>query len=503
MKVFDVETMRNLDRMTIENDLVSGKILMERAGFGAGEIILNYMNKFDPSFFRRFLIICGSGNNGGDGFVISRYLANHCKSEIIVYMVGKIDENKSPDAAFHASLIPESVKVEDVENYDPEMGDVTVDCLLGTGFKGPLKPLYNMIIKKVNSSPGRVVSIDIPSGLNGNDGTFAGTAVKADLTISIAYPKIGIFRNDGPSYSGSLKNVDIGISDRNMEPLLDALFIDDIRRIMPRISLDSHKNSRGSVLVAGGSALYGGAVFLSGEAALRAGAGLCRIVTPNCDVTSRRLSLIVRHSGEKNGYLGRENFADIREDMEKSDSIVLGPGIGTDERTVTFVELMLNVNKKMVIDADALNLISSNRHIWKNGEGRVLTPHPGEMKRLLKGFGLEHVLTENRHLQALELAKVTDSIVILKGFHSIIAAPDGRFRVNTSGNSNLATAGSGDSLTGVIAAFMNHPFKDLYDAASAAVFVHGLAGELSGYGCGTIGDDLPELIAAACKMVRG
>jgi NAD(P)H-hydrate epimerase len=501
MNVFDVQTMCKLDEAAIENDLIPGKILMERAGCEAGKVIIDYLKNIEPSLIRRILIVCGSGNNGGDGFVISRYLTGRCDDEIVVYTMDGTTHMKSSDAAFHASLIPESVTVDDVQNYNPQFGDVTVDCLLGTGFNGPLKESYRTIIQKINSSAGRIISIDIPSGLNGNDGTFDDCAVKADLTVSIAYPKIGLFKNDGPSYSGVLKNVDIGIRDRNNESLLDAVFMDDIRAMMPDISLDTHKNRRGTVLAVGGSELYGGAIFLSAISALRAGAGLCRVVTPDDRVTNHELSLIIRHIKGNNGCFTEHDLEQISNDIQHADSIVLGPGIGSDGRSVKFVSRMLMLDKKMVVDADALNAVSVDPSIWRTGGIRVLTPHPGEMKRLLTAFGLEEYQHEERPVQALKLAEVTDSVVVLKGFRTVIAAADGRFRVNTSGNSNLATAGSGDCLAGVAAAFLNH-FEYAYDAATAAVFVHGLAGELSPHGCGTIGDDLPELIAKACRMVR-
>ncbi len=498
MKVFDVKTMRYLDKMTIETDGIQGKILMERAGNGAGEIILEYTEKLDPSFVRRFVIFCGSGNNGGDGFVISRYLSAHSNCKIIVFCVEKIDELKSSDAAFHAALLPESVQVDDVENYQWKPGDIVIDCLLGTGFKGELRSPYNSIIEKINRFSHHTISVDIPSGLNGNDGSAAAGPVKASMTINIAFPKIGIFRNDGPSVCGLLKNVDIGIVDRGMESLLDTLFIDDVRQMMPSFHLDTHKNRRGSVTVIGGSSHYGGAPFLSGESALRAGAGLCRVVTANGRVTNHKQALIVNAIG--NNFTAKD-FDGIVGDIESGDSIVLGPGLGSDVETAGFVARMLSVDKKMVIDADALNFISTNRQIWQNKNVRVLTPHPGEMRRLLNGFDLEQYSSEARHIQAVKLAEVTGTIVVLKGFQTVIAMPDGRFRINTSGCSNLATAGSGDCLTGVIGAFLNH-FEDVYDAVSCAVFVHGLAGELSDYACGTIADDLPELIAKACKMVR-
>lgn len=500
MKVFDVETMRMLDNITIQRIGIPGEILMERAGIGAGEMILDFVYKLNPSFSRRFIILTGSGNNGGDGFVISRYLAKMTNNEIWVYTVADIKSLKSPTAAFHAALIPESVNVSDVENLSIKDSDIIIDCLLGTGFKGILKEPYNNIIKKINESGNTVIAIDIPSGLNGDDGSNDGLAIKADMTITIGYPKIGFFKNNGPSYCGIIKVLDIGINDNNMKSLLDTVFIDDVRRMIPEIAFNVHKNSRGSVLILGGCSLYGGAPFLSGLSALRAGAGMCRVITPNKDINNSKLALIIKRINDDYGYFRESGFDLIHEEIEKSDSIVIGPGMGTDEQSVKFLEKVLSLDKKIVIDADALNIISNNRHIFKNNGCQVMTPHPREMKRLLKSFGLDEYLNKERHLQAVKLAETTGSYVVLKGFHSIIAAPDGNWRLNCSGNQNLATAGSGDCLSGVIAAFLNR-ISDPYDAISSAVFIHGLAGEMSSFGTGTIADDLPELIAGAIKEI--
>ncbi len=500
MKVFDVATMRELDRITIEDNGIPGEVLMERAGIGAGEIILDFIKKFNPSFSRRFVILTGSGNNGGDGFVISRYLAKMTNHEIVLCSVVDINTLKSTTASFHAALIPESVSIIDVENLYIKHNDIIIDCLLGTGFKGLLKEPYSSIIKKVNDSENIVISIDIPSGLNGDDGSNDENAVKADMTITIGFPKIGFFQNDGPSHCGIIKTVDIGIGDNNMESLLDTVFIDDVRKMMPKVAFDAHKNSRGSVLVIGGCALYGGAPFLSGLTALRAGAGMCRIVTPNKDVINHKLALIVKRVSGDYGYLQDSDIDLIQEEIDKSNSIVIGPGMGNDEKSVKFLRRILSLDQKIVIDADALNIISVNRHILRNNGCRVMTPHPGEMKRLLNGFDLNGYLNKERHLQAVKLAEVTGAYVVLKGFHSIIASPDGRWRLNCSGNRNLATAGSGDCLSGLIGAFLNR-IPDPYDAVSAAVFIHGLAGEMSEYGTGMIADDLPELIAKAIKEI--
>lgn len=499
MKTFDVTTMRHLDQLTIEKKVISAEILMERAGIGAAEIILQFIKKYDPSHVRRFVIVTGSGNNGGDGFVIAKYLAANTTHEVIIFSSSPIGEIKSLTSCFHAKLIPESVTIKPISELFLKDGDIVIDCLLGTGFSGELKEPYKTVINQINNFGAPVVAIDIPSGLNGDSGIVTSSSIKAALTVAIGYPKIGFFSNDGPSYCGALRCADIGIESDNTKSLLDTIFLSDVKNYLKKEAYNSHKKSRGSVLVIGGSVLYGGAPILSSLSALRAGSGMARVITANQRFVNYPASLIVHFIDNQDGFFDIK-FDSIRRLIDESDSIVVGPGMSEDWRNNEFVVNLLKLDKPIVIDAGTLNIISTNRHIYSDFGPRIMTPHPGEMKRLLKSFGLDEYIGMERYLQALKLAKTTNSFVVLKGFQSIVASPDGRYRVNTSGNINLATAGSGDCLAGIIASYINK-IDDYFDAISAAVFIHGLAGELSENGTGTISDDLPSLIPKATKIV--
>lgn len=499
MKTFDVTTTRYLDQLNIERNDISASKLMERAGVGAAKIILQFIKKYDSSYLRRFVIVVGSGNNGGDGFVIAKYLADYTSNEITIFAASPIDKIKSTTALFHANLIPKSVAVKSLAELALQDGDIIIDCLLGTGFNGELKAPYKSVIDQINNFCAPVIAIDIPSGLNGDTGIVDYSSIKADLTITIGYPKIGFFKNEGPSCCGALRCVDIGIDSYDTKSLLDTVFLADVKNYLGKEPYNSHKKSRGSVLIIGGSKLYGGAPILSSLSALRAGCGIVNVVTANHRFVNYPASLIIHFIDNENGFFDSK-IDSIRRLIDESDSIVIGPGMSEDWRNNEFIDSLLNTDKPLVIDAGAINIISSNHHIYKSVGPRIMTPHPGEMKRLLQGFGLAEYVKIERHLQALQLAKVTNSFVVLKGFQTIVASPDGRYRVNTSGNINLATAGSGDCLCGIIAAYINK-INDYFDAITAAVFIHGLAGELSENGTGTIGDDLPSLIPRATKII--
>ncbi|MDD3116496.1 MAG: NAD(P)H-hydrate dehydratase [Victivallaceae bacterium] len=499
MKTFDTATMRHLDRLTINEKKIPAEILMNRAGNGAAEEIIEYVKIYHSSHIRRFVIITGSGNNGGDGFVIADYLAKYTHKEIIVFTSCSFSEMKSDEAVFYGKKIAESINNLPISELIINRGDMVIDCLLGTGFKGKIKKSYQDVIMKINESGVPVVAIDIPSGLNGDNGVAASPSVIADLTVTIGYPKIGFFKNDGPSHCGILRCVDIGIDSDNYESLLDTVFSDDVCKFFKKVAYNGHKNSRGSVLVIGGSALYGGAPILSSMSALRSGCGICRVVTANHRFSNYPASLIVYFSDNKEGFFNL-NDKQVRRFIDDSDSIVIGPGMSDHWRNDDFVENLLSIDKPVVIDAGALNIISNSRRIYKNNGVRVLTPHQGEMERLLKGFGLTKYLKSDRHIQAVKIAEVTGAFIVLKGFRSVVASPDARYRINCSGNSNLATAGSGDCLSGIIASYLNK-IDDYFDAITAAVFIHGLVGELSDKGCGMISDDIPSLIPNALRMI--
>ena len=509
MKAVSVEQMRSLDQKTIQEYGISGFDLMERAGFGAGQEILEYVSRLDQKHVKRFVILAGKGNNGGDGYVAARYLLEHSLTEVIIYAVCGIHDLEGA-AARHAGKVKGSVKIEVKETLakgDFKEGDIIIDALLGTGTKGNLKKPFDNWVKAVNASGQPVVALDIPSGLDGDTGKICGCCILADLTITIGLPKKGMALGDGPGRCGLLKVVDIGIPDEYIEKVeaeFDIYTGRDAGRLISRLPMSSHKNTRGAVLVIAGSRDYSGAPFLSALSALRSGSGLVRVAVPQNmqPVDSRCFSLIVRRVKDNgSGYFCEQSIKELEPLIALSDSIVIGPGIGQNRDLVPFLSYLCTVDKPMVFDADALNVISQIPEIFKEKESNILTPHPGEMHRLLDAFDLSECLNSDRITQAKTLAETTGSTVVLKGHRSVTASPDGRVAVNSSGCPALATAGSGDCLTGVIASFIARE-ADYFEDVAAAVYIHGLAGEMSYFGSrGMIADDIPVLVAEAMKKI--
>ncbi|MHB9139491.1 MAG: NAD(P)H-hydrate dehydratase [Victivallaceae bacterium] len=509
MKAVSVEQMRSLDQKTIQDFGISSFDLMERAGFGAGQEILDYTSSIDRKHVRRFVILTGKGNNGGDGYVAARYLFEHSLCEIIIYSICAV-ECLEGAAARHAGKIKGKVKVavkEKLSTDDFKDGDIIIDALLGTGAKGKLKKPFDNWIKTVNASGLPVIALDIPSGLDGDNGKTCGDCIIADLTVTIGLPKKGLALGSGPVQCGMLKVVEIGIPYeyiKTVESDFEVYTAQDARRLLPRLPVNSYKNTRGAVLVIAGSRDYSGAPFLSALSALRSGSGLVRVAIPqNCQpVDSRSLSLIVNQVKDNgSGYFCEQSIKELEPLIAVSDSIVVGPGIGKHRDLVPFMSYLCAVEKPMVLDADALNVIAQIPEIFKEKESNILTPHPGEMHRLLDAFDLSECLNYERTIQAKTLAEATASTVVLKGNRTITASPDGRIAVNSSGCPALATAGSGDCLTGIIASLIAKE-TDYFEAVATAVYIHGLTGELSYCGNRAMtADDIPMLIGEAMKKI--
>ncbi len=500
--------MRELDKLTI-NYGIPGELLMERAGTGAGEYILEFISSLHPSHMKRFIVLAGKGNNGGDAYVVARFLSQN--SSIPVKVLSICHLNKlSDDAKLNAERLPASVSCEfrkDLKIEDFHPGDIIIDGLLGTGISGILRPPYDNWIRIVNSLNLPVVSLDIPSGLNGDDGSIADFALKADLTITIGLPKKGMIVGNAPSFCGRIRCVDIGIPSSLIEKIgsgTEMIFASDMQKFLGRLDMNSHKGANGHVLVVGGSQKYNGAPFLSAEAALHTGAGLVTVAIPkNVQSIQRMLSLIVRKiPDEDTGYFSSSSVSALIKLIESSDSVVIGPGIGDDPSVTKMMNSLCNFDKPAVFDADALNIFSQFPDILlKRKSPSVLTPHPGEMKRLLKGFGLEHLLKAERTAQALGLAEKTNSVVVLKGNRTVIAAKGKPLSINSSGSPALATGGTGDVLSGMIGSFMAQGLSP-FDASVCAVFIHGLAGENEKFGMrGLTADNLIGLIPEAMKKI--
>lgn len=509
MKLIDVAQMRELDRRTIEDAGIPGEVLMERAGIGAAEEILKYSFSLSESHYKRFVILAGKGNNGGDAYVVARYLYENCDIEIKLFAICGADE-LTGDAKLNAERLPEDIDCEirtEISTDDFRDGDIVIEGLLGTGIKGALRSPYDQWIATVNSLELPVIALDIPSGMNGDDGTVVTDSIIADLTVTMGLPKTGFINGKGPELCGRLRCVDIGVPDSYIEDTpsdLEMIFTFDIRKFLSRIPMDNHKGSRGKVLVVGGSSMYPGAPFLSAESAIRAGAGLVYLALPvSAEISSTVGShaLITRMISDN----GRGVFSEVSEEFQELiqavDAVVCGPGISNNREVYPILKYLNTIEKPVLYDADALNLIAEKPSLLSGNPSTVLTPHPGEMRRLLKGFGLHEIAESDRTVQARELTKKTNTTIVLKGHRTVIASPCGKTAINSSGSPALATAGSGDVLSGIIGTWLAQG-EDVFDAAIIGTFIHGLAGELSEKGIrGLIADDLLDLIPQAMKEI--
>ncbi len=505
MKVISVEQMRNLDSLTINKAGIAGAVLMETAGIGAAEHIINYVSSLYPRHIKRFVVLNGKGNNGGDGYVVAKFLMENYHAEVVIYSVCSMEE-LTGDAKYHADLVKDLIGVIVGEVPVFQQGDIIVDGLLGTGAQGKLRSPYDVWIAAVNDSEMPVVALDIPSGLNGDDGTVATDAITADITVTMGLPKRGMLINNGPVFCGQIKCVDIGIPKQYIAEIpseIDMTFEQDINCLQRRPA-NSYKNKNGNLLIIAGSRNFPGAPMLTAKAAMRSGAGLVTLAIPQSSgiPPSEMHSLIVRRiSDAGTGTFSEESADELNELIVNADAIAIGPGITTADEVIEMLNAIIDINKPVVWDADALNILASNQSLIDRESATILTPHPGEMQRLLQGFNLHSAMSANRMTQASALAEKTGTVTVLKGNHSVIAAKNRSISVNSSGSPSLASAGSGDVLTGITGAFLAQGI-DAFNAARFAVFIHGMTGEQTPLGIrGLTADDLVDLIPVAIQQI--
>ncbi len=509
MKLVTVSQMRELDKRTINEYGVPGYVLMDRAGKGATGHILDFVGNLHQRHIRRFVILTGRGNNGGDGYVVAGELSSRTSIEVIILATCQPDK-MGEDAAKHAQRVCGKVACqvrENISSSDFRQGDIIIDALLGVGVTGKPHSPYEQWIEQVNKLSLPVIALDIPSGLNGDDGSAPGACIIADMTITMGLPKKGLFLHKALDYCGRLRLVDIGIPKTYIAKIPEkpaAYFSKDVAKYLGRVPTQFHKKNCGYISVIGGSKDYYGAPFLAATAAMRTGAGLTRVIIPDSITTFPNFPaalIINRLSTNEEGYLCPASLDQIWKLMTKNNALVIGPGIGRHPDTAVFLgRLLKQVEIPVVIDADALYLIAQYPDKCFVCKNHILTPHPGEMERLLQTFCPESK-QKNRIEQAATLSQKISAIIVLKGNKSIIASPDGRVLINSSGCPALATAGSGDCLTGIIAA-LAATTSNVFEATAVAVFIHGLVGELAPFGTrGLIADDLPDYIPQAIKNI--
>jgi len=484
-KVLTPAEMGAVDRATIAAG-IPGIILMENAAHRVVEYIAAH---FAPVAEQRIVVVCGKGNNGGDGLAIARQLyVRFAPWSLCVVLTSDPSELRG-DAAANLAMLRAS-GLQEYRDFGPEMRSATlvIDAVLGTGLTGPANgPALDAILEINSSFPfAKVVAVDIPSGLSGDSGTPPGEYVRADATVTFTAPKVCHAMPPACDLMGDLVVAPIGSpssmyedDDRIQLALTTPESIAPLFAPRPR---DSNKGKFGHVLVVAGSRGKPGAAAMAGLAALRAGAGLVTVACPESAV-----SAVSAHTAElmteplpetASGEIALAAFERIADLAGKRTLVAIGPGIGTDDETrATVMRAFQELREPMVIDADALNCLAAGE--WSGTEGllRVLTPHPGEMARLA-GSTIPDIQAD-RIGSARSLATSRNVIVVLKGERTLIGFPDGRVQINPTGSPSMATGGTGDILTGMLCGLMAQFPKDPDRAMAAAVYLHGAAGEIA------------------------
>ncbi len=479
--------MQEIDRQTIESFGLPGRVLMENAGMGATQILLK---KFKGLINKKIGIVAGRGNNGGDGFVMARYLSRKGVS-VTVYLLAKKSMVKG-DAAENLNILSlldiSIIEMPDQKSFLKHKTsmlyqDIWIDAILGTGLKSDVKGYFRKIINFINSSDKPVFSVDTPSGLNADTGRPCGVCIKAHTTATFAFAKTGHLIFPGATYTGNLEIVDIGIPDyivKNVGPGQFLITSDMVRAALQKRLPETHKGNTGHLLIIAGSTGKTGAAAMTAMSAMRSGAGLVSLGIPkslNSVLESQILEVMTSPLPEaKGGRLNESSFDKIMNLIPGKKCLAVGPGLGTASGTKNLViRIIKECGLPIIIDADGLNNIIDNINMLKNLKPPViLTPHPGELSRLT-GRPVSFI-QNNRINCARNFAKKFKVHLVLKGAKTVIAHPDGKVFINPTGNPGMASGGMGDVLTGIIAGFVTQGYSP-ESAVHAGVYLHGAAAD--------------------------
>lgn len=509
MKLATAAQMREIDKLAIEQYQLPGVVLMENAGSAVAREVERLLTGLKD---KKICVFAGLGNNGGDGFVAARYLVNS-GAKVKVFLIGEKAKIKG-DAQIHADVISrmgiDVMEITGERDWDKvriavTFSDCLIDALVGTGFHGEMSESLALIIDVINRSGKKVVAVDIPSGVNADNGQIQGSAIKAHVTVTFGLPKPGLLLYPGASQAGEIMLDGIGLP----LPLLTTAPVQQmtitagyVRQLLPKRRADSHKGMNGHVGVLAGSHGFTGAAVLCATGALRAGSGLVTLAVANSlrgVMEAKTTEIMTRTLPElAGGAIGLKSAPYVEELANHWDVIAMGPGMGRHTETQAAIrEIVSNAEKPLVIDADGIVALAGHMDIIHQADAMaILTPHPGELGQLTGLSALQ--VNQDRIGIARRTASQWGSIIVLKGAPTVVAFPDGDVYVNTSGNAGMATGGTGDVLTGVIAALIAQGLSS-HDAAVAGVYLHGLAGDIAAQSgaVGLIAGDLLQALPAA------
>ena len=472
--------MREAERRTTEEFGVSTLLLMENAGAAVADVVAATAPEGC-----RIVVLCGTGNNGGDGFVAARHLAG-AGYDVAVFLAGS-PEAVSPDARMNLTAW---LRIGGLKMLPADSGAlsealsgaaVAVDAVLGTGLKGAVKGPALAAVQMLNRFDGEIIAVDVPSGIDSDTGAIPGEAVSADQTVCLGALKVGVVVYPAAACCGDVALVDIGMPPELFGDAAAWLLEEsDAAGLLPDRPEDAHKGAFGRVLVVGGSVGMSGAAALCGLSVLRSGAGLVKVAVPSSvrrEVACYAPELLTLGLPEEDGALSADGLDQVLEEAARADAVAVGPGLSLAPGAADVVSgLRKNVSAPMVIDADGLAAFAGDPAYCRGPASCVLTPHPGELARLTGAPVAE--IQADRLGAARTTAERSGCVVVLKGAGTIIASPDGKAVINPTGNSGMATAGSGDVLAGLIAGLLAQG-RPAWDAAVLGTYLHGLAGDMA------------------------
>lgn len=514
-KIITGTQMQELDRRTIGEAHIPARVLMDRAGSG---LVAALEQTFGSTQGKRVIILCGKGNNGGDGFVAARLLHRR-RTQVQVLMMSPASELSRDAAVMYRQFVRTAGKSA-VHLYTSKSlvssllreSDLIIDALLGTGLSSDVTAHYADAIDCINEAGRPVVAADLPSGLHADTGAILGRAVRASLTVTFGLPKLGLYQSHGVDLSGSVSLIDIGIPQAYIEAVMSHTTLitpASVRAVLPARRPASHKGTFGHAGIIAGSVGKTGAAAMAAKAALRIGTGLVTVAVPAGvnDVLESKLleAMTIPMPDTKARTFSRSALDRLKTFITTRTAVAIGPGLSTHPETVELVQaLMKDLDRPAVLDADALNALAGRASVLTACKTPpILTPHPGEMARL-EANATPQSINADRIGTAVRFARERGTFVVLKGARTVVARPDGAAAICPTGNPGMATAGTGDVLTGMIVGLLAQGLAP-WEAACAGTYLHGYAGDLAAADkgpAGLIAGDVIEQIPYALKTVQ-